>query len=163
MSGQWKDKWLEAERTELEALARRGTYKKLKKCPPGVKLIGCKWVYKVKLNADGSVERFKARLVAKGYTQRYGIDFNETYSPVVRGTTFRWLVAMAARHGWSMKMGDVSSAYLYSNNDRVIIMRPPPGYDSDCEAWDLKKSIYGLKQAGRLWYRTLRNHLVGKG
>lgn len=163
MAGQWKDKWLEAERVELEALARRGTYKPLKKCPPGVKLIGCKWVYKVKLNADGSVERFKARLVAKGYTQRYGIDFDETYSPVVRGTTFRWLVAMAARQGWSMKMGDVSSAYLYSNNDRPIIMRPPPGYDSDCEAWDLKKSIYGLKQAGRLWYRTLRNHMVSKG
>jgi hypothetical protein len=83
--------------------------------PEDKKIIGCKWVYKVKHNANGSVNRYKARLVAKGYAQTYGIDYEETYSPVAKMTTVRAITVMATTKGWSLHQMDVKNAFLHGD------------------------------------------------
>jgi len=83
--------------------------------PEDKKIIGCKWVYKVKHNANGSVNRYKARLVAKGYAQTYGIDYEETYSPVAKMTTVRAIIAMVTTKGWSLHQMDVKNAFLHGD------------------------------------------------
>jgi hypothetical protein len=83
--------------------------------PKDKKEIGCKWVYKIKHNADGSMNRYKARLVAKGYAQIYGINYEETYSPVAKMTTVRAIIAMAIAKGWSLHQMDVKNVFLHGN------------------------------------------------
>ena len=92
-------KWLDAMKVEIDALQANHTWV-MRKLPPGKVPIGCKWVYKIKLKANGSVERYKARLVAKGFTQTEGIDFYETFSPVIKFVTVRTLLALAACYSW---------------------------------------------------------------
>jgi len=83
--------------------------------PKDKKAIGCKWVYKVKHNANGSMNRYKTRLVAKGYAQTYGIDYEETYSPIAKMTTVRAIIAMAIAKGWSLHQMDVKNVSLYGD------------------------------------------------
>ena len=94
-------KWREAIQAELEALEANNTWV-LTDLPVGKQAIGCKWVYKIKLKSDGTLERYKARLVAKGYTQQEGLDYSETFSPVAKFTTIRVLLAIVAVKGWSL-------------------------------------------------------------
>jgi hypothetical protein len=119
--------------------------------PKDKKAIGCKWVYKVKHNADGSVSRYKARLVNKGYAQTHGIDYEETYSPVAKMTTLRAIIAMAAAKGWSLHQMDVKNVFLHGDLQEVYMEQPPCYVDQIhpnlvCR---LKKALYGLKQAPR--------------
>ena len=103
--------WEKAMDEEMAALYGNGTWE-LVPLPTGKKPIGCKWVYKVKHNSDGSVSRYKARLVAKGFAQTHGIDYDETFAPVAKMATVRTIIAVAAAKGWYLHQMDVKNAFL---------------------------------------------------
>lgn len=147
--------WLNAMNDKLIALEKNHT-RTVCSLPPGKHVIGCKWVYKIKINADGILERYKARLVAKGYTQHEGIDFAETFSPVAKMTTIKTLVAVSAAKNWHLTQLDVSNAFLNGDFHEEIYMTLPPGYTPRKgeslpvnDVCKLQKSLYGLKQASR--------------
>ena len=149
---------------EIQALEMNHTWD-VTSLPLGKSPIGCQWVYKVKLNLDGSVERFKTRLVAKGYTQWEGLDFLETFSPVVKTVSVRVLLALATTRQLSLHQLDINNAFLHGDLDEEVYMSLPPGFHSKGECVSasstalkvckLVKSLYGLRQASRQWYTKL--------
>lgn len=180
--------WIRAMDEELQSLISNKTWRVVQRPGGGRKVIKCKWVYKVKVNSDGSVERYKARLVAKGFEQKEGVDYLETYAPVARMETIRLLLAVAARFNLDVTQLDFKTAFLYGELKNVeIYMRPPRGYSinemqtgteaesmqdedetSDQESGNGKcllliKGLYGLKQAGREWNTKLNEALISFG
>ena len=154
-----KTKWQEATRDEYNSLTEMGTWI-LVSPPKNRNVIKCKWVFTVK--ADG---RYKARLVAKGFTQEHGIDYEETFSPATRYESIRYLLAHAALEDWEIEAMDVKTAYLYSELKEEIYMAQPEGFiksGQEHKVCKLVKSIYGLKQAGRVWYETISKTLQKK-
>ncbi|GJX87625.1 retrovirus-related pol polyprotein from transposon TNT 1-94 [Tanacetum coccineum] len=147
--------WKEAMQEEIEALHKNKTWE-LVPLPGGRKPIGNKWVYKIKRNGDDQVERYRARLVVKGYAQKEGIDFNEIFSPVVRMTTVRVVLAMCATYDLHLEQLDVKTAFLHGNLEEEIYMLQPEGFKQKGKenlVCRLNKSLYGLKQAPRCWYK----------
>lgn len=117
--------------------------------------LSCGWVHKVKRNADGSVLKLKSRLVARGNEQEEGLDYIETFSPVVRSATIRTVLHVAVTKKWSLKQLDVQNAFLHGDLKERVIMKQPPGFENPDKpdyVWRLKKAIYGLKQAPRTWF-----------
>jgi len=158
-------KWDNAMDEEMAALDANATWE-LVALPEDKKAIGCKWVYKVKHNADGFVSRYKARLVAKGYAQTYGIDYEETYSLVAKMTTVRAIIAMATAKGWSLHQMDVKNVFLHGDLQEEVYMEQPPGYVDQTHpnlVCRLKKALYGLKQAPRAWSKKIGEYLVTSG
>ncbi|WVZ49109.1 hypothetical protein U9M48_000490 [Paspalum notatum var. saurae] len=154
--------WKQAMDVEYSALMRNHTWELV---PPkkGINLIDSRWVFKVKKKADGSVERLKARLVAKGYKQRYGVDYLDTFCPVVKTTTIRVILSLAISRGWSMRQIDIQNAFLHGVLEEEVYMKQPPGYCDPDRPSDyicrLKKALYGLKQAPRAWHSRLTGKL----
>ena len=123
--------------------------------PQDKKAVGCRWVFTVKYNADGSVNRYKARLVAKGFTQTYGVDYDQTFASVAKMNTIRVLLSFAANLNWPLRQFDVKNAFLYGELAEEVYMVIPPGYVAASPGnyvCKLKKSIYGLKQSPRAWF-----------
>ncbi|KAJ0913978.1 putative RNA-directed DNA polymerase [Helianthus annuus] len=157
-------RWIEAMNSEMEALYRNNTWVVVD-LPKGRKPIGCKWVYRIKYKANGEVERYKARLVAKGFNQREGIDFGETFSPVVKMVTVRVVLKLAVNKGWPLYQLDINNAFLYGSLSEDVYMTLPQGYfDNDKnKVCKLVKSLYGLKQAPRQWNEKLTSVLLKLG
>ena len=132
----------------------------------GKNIIDCKWVYRIKKKADGSIDRYKSRLVAKDFKQRYGIDYEDTFSPVVKAATIRLVIAIAVSRGWSLRQLDVQNAFLHGVLEEEVYMRQPPGYENKQKTYHvckLDKALYGLKQAPRAWYSRLSMQLKRLG
>ncbi|CAL8990313.1 unnamed protein product, partial [Prunus brigantina] len=122
-------KWVQAIKEEMKALEKNQTWT-LETIPRGKKTIGCRWVFTIKHNADGSIERYKARLVAKGYTQTYGIDYEETFAPVAKLNTVRVLLSLATNLDWPLHQFDVKNAFLHGELTEEVYMDIPPGYNT---------------------------------
>lgn len=154
-----KEKWIDAMREEHNSLMKNETWK-LVKLPEGKKAIDNRWVYKIKHNPKGEIDRFKARLVIRGFTQEYGIDYNETFSPVVKFTSIRTILAIAAARNLKLKQFDVKTAFLYGTLNEEIYMCQPKGFnDESGRVCKLIKSLYGLKQASRCWNEKFSNFI----
>lgn len=157
--------WRKAMEEEILALKQNQTWNLVPK-PEAVKPISCKWVYKLKIRPDGTIERYKARLVVRGFAQEYGIDYDETFSPVAKITTVRVLLALAASKSWKLWQMDVKNAFLHGELDRDIYIDQPQGFvnhEKPEYVCKLKKALYGLKQAPRAWYGKIAEFLVQSG
>uniref|UniRef100_A0A0A9Z310 Retrovirus-related Pol polyprotein from transposon TNT 1-94 n=1 Tax=Lygus hesperus TaxID=30085 RepID=A0A0A9Z310_LYGHE len=179
--------WEEAIKAEIRAHVKNGTWE-ITKLPPDRNAVGYRMILKEKLNPDGTLERRKARLVAQGFSQRPGLDYSETYSPVVKMKSLRLLIGIAAEQNLKLNQLDVTTAYLNGTLDEEIYMKKPQGLEKYLQqilkeesknadktiyqktkrmlrdlhegnqtekVCALKKSLYGLKQAGRQWYKKL--------
>ena len=128
--------------------------------PParGRNIIDCKWVYRIKRKATREIDRYKTRLVAKGFKQRYGIDYEDTFSPVIKAATIRLVLSVAVSRGWSLRQLDVQNAFLHGVLEEEVYMRQPLGFEDSSKPnylCRLDKALYGLKHAPRAWYSRL--------
>ncbi|KAG8503188.1 hypothetical protein CXB51_001036 [Gossypium anomalum] len=159
-------KWKDAVHAELRALVHKNTWT-ICPLPSHHRTIGYKWLFKVKQKADGTVERYKARLVAKGFSKHAGTDFKDTFSPVVRAATIRTVLALAMTKGWPLHQVDVNNAFLNGELTEEIFMDQPPGFEvpdlnGQKMVCKLNKALYGLRQALRAWFHTLKNFLISE-
>ncbi|KAG8483480.1 hypothetical protein CXB51_023157 [Gossypium anomalum] len=157
--------WKRAMSDEIAMIEKNQTWELVPR-PDKRKVIGVKWVYRAKQNADGSLNKLKARLVVKGFSQKYGLDYMETFAPVARLDTIRLLVALAAQMEWKIHQLDVKSAFLNGYLEEEIYVEQPEGFKvphKEDMVYRLKKALYGLKQAPRAWYSRIDSYLVGLG
>ncbi|KAM1198763.1 hypothetical protein FF2_010062 [Malus domestica] len=159
------DAWKKAMTEEILMIEKNSTWELVDR-PSSKPVVGVKWVYKTKLNLDGSIQKHKARLVAKGYTQKPGIDFIETFAPVARLDTIRTLIALAAQKGWKLWQLDVKSAFLNGVLEEEVYVDQPDGFvikGAEDKVYRLRKALYGLKQAPRVWYSEIDTYLIHYG
>jgi len=190
LTGADANEWLDAMASEMASIIQNDTWQIVDR-PKDAEVIGSRIVLRNKINPDGTINRRKARLVAKGFAQRPGIHFHQTFAPVARMSSIRLLVALAAKHGMSIHQLDITTAYLNGSIEESIYMEPPNyiieslevliskenkrselyrkakamlrELDNGDKVCLLKKSLYGLKQAGRNWYNTLNKVLKKYG
>ena len=158
-------KWIEAMKEELRMIEKNQTWALVDR-PIHKKPIGVKWVFRTKLNADGSINKHKARLVVKGYAQQFGVDFSDTFAPVARFDTIRLILALAAQKNWRVYQLDVKSAFLNGYLEEEIFVEQPQGFavkGQEDKVYLLHKALYGLKQAPRAWYSRIDDHLLKIG
>lgn len=154
--------WLEAINEELEAHKENNTWTIVEK--ENQRTITSKWVFDIKRNKEGDIERYKARLCARGFTQIHGLDYNETFSPTTRYDSIRILLSMAAQHNWEIRQLDVKTAFLYGVLEEDIFMEIPDGVTAGTnKLCKLNKSLYGLKQSSRCWNKKFTDFLIKFG
>jgi hypothetical protein len=141
------DQWMEAMKEELASLQSCGTWR-LSKVPPGRNVLPVRWVFRIKRDTNGQVERYKARLVAKGFSQRPGLHFDELYAPMHKHATLRAMLAQAASEDLELRQLDVKTAYLYGDIDRELYIQQPPGFEDGAHQACLQlKNLYDSSRA----------------
>jgi transposase InsO family protein len=158
-------KWIDAMVDELKSMDNNNVWD-LVDLPNGCRPIGCKWVFKTKKDSTGKIERYKARLVAKGFSQKEGVDYKETFSPVSSKDSFRIVMALVAHFDLELHQMDVKTAFLNGDLTEDVYMLQPDGFQvsgKEHMVCKLKKSIYGLKQASRQWYLKFDNVVTSFG
>ena len=157
--------WKEAIKSEVDSILQNHTWE-LVDLPPGSKPLGYKWIFKRKMKADGSIDKYKARLVIKGYRQKEGLDYFDTYSPVSRITSIRMIIAIAALRNLEIHQMDVKTAFLNGDLDEEIYMEQPEGFSTpgkEGKVCRLVRSLYGLKQAPKQWHEKFDNVVLSSG
>ena len=157
--------WRQAMDEEISALLKNNTWD-LVPPSPSQNVVTCKWIFRIKKDQNGNITKYKARYVARGFNQRAGIDYSETFSPVVKPSTVRLVLSIAVSNGWSLRQLDINNAFLQGTLTDDVYTIQPPGYaDSKFPHYvcKLNKALYGLKQAPRAWYKELRQHLLDVG
>ena len=157
--------WKEAINDEVEFILQNHMWE-LVDLPPGSKPLGYKWIFKKKMKADGSSDKYKARLLIKGYEQKEGLEYFDTYSPVTRISSIRMLIAIAAIHNLEIHQMDVKTTLLNGDLDEEIYMKQPEGFivsGQEKKVCRLAKSLYGLKQAPMLWHEKFDNVMMTDG
>uniref|UniRef100_A0AAV1U9J1 Reverse transcriptase Ty1/copia-type domain-containing protein n=1 Tax=Peronospora matthiolae TaxID=2874970 RepID=A0AAV1U9J1_9STRA len=158
-------KWKEACDSEIDSLRKNKTCQ-LVRLPKDRKTIGCRWVFRVKENQDSGIERFKARLVAKGFSQKFGIDYGETFAPVAKFTSIRVILSLADKYHLDVHQIIVKTAFLNGDLDVDSYMEQLDGYiDEDHEHFvcKLQRSLYGLKESPRMWNKTIDKFMIKIG
>ncbi|CAI7740303.1 unnamed protein product [Closterium sp. NIES-53] len=141
------EEWKKAMESELKSIEDNGTWE-LVELPEGCKASTSRWLFKIKTDADGKIERYKSRLVASRYHQKEKVDYKDFFAPMVRSKTLRTLLAGATIKEWVVKQMDVTTAFLNSVLEEEIFMAQPERFDDGSgRVWNLKKTLYGLKQA----------------
>jgi hypothetical protein len=159
-----KVEWYKAINDELDNMKTLGVYQFIKELPKNANVVTAKWVFKYKYDAEGNIAKRKARLVARGFTQQYGIDYNETFSPTLKQDSLRVVTALAAKYHYKIYQIDIKAAYLNAELDEDIYLEIPEGATAYKRGyWKLRKALYGLKQSGRLWNETLNKVLTKIG
>ena len=139
---------------EIDALYSNGTLE-IVALPPGKSPVGCRWVYTMKVEPDGQVDRLKARLVAKGYIQQYGSDYYDTFSPMSKIASILLLLSMAAMRSWPLFQLDIKNVFLHGDLVEEVYMEQPLGFVTHGESdlvCKLRRSLYGLKQSPQAWF-----------
>lgn len=160
-----EESWRQAMKEEIDSINSNHTWS-LEEPVKGKKVIGLKWVYKLKKDSEGKIVKHKARLVAKGYVQQQGIDFDEVFAPVARLETIRLIIALAVQEGWLLHHMDVKSAFLNGDLKEEVYVTQPPGFEekgSENKVLKLHKALYGLRQAPRAWNFKLDKTLSSLG
>ena len=159
------DKWKRAMEEEMDSIKRNNVWE-LQELPKGRKTVGSKWVFRKKFNEEGAVERYKARIVAQGYSQKPGLDYDETFCPVVRFESLRMLIALSVQNDLTMHQMDITSAFLNGDLKEEVYMRQPEGFvvkGKEHLVCKLNRSLYGLKQSPRCWNSVLNERLIEMG
>lgn len=157
--------WRNAMLMEFSALIKNKTWDLVPR-PPHFNVISGKWLYRHKFNADGSLERYKARWVARGFTQQPGVDYTETFSPVIKPTTIRTVLSLALSRSWPIHQLDVTNAFLHGSLSEPVYCEQPSGFvDPACpdHVCLLRKALYGLKQAPRAWFQRFTDFICTQG
>ena len=153
--------WRAAMTDEYKALLDNNTWRLVPR-PSGANIVTGKWIFKHKFHSDGTLARHKARWVVRGYSQRHGIDYEETFSPVVKPATIRVVLSIAASRSWPIHQLDVKNAFLHGTLAETVYCQQPSGFVDPAQPDHvclLQKSLYGLKQAARAWYHKFATYI----
>ncbi|KAL9269396.1 Retrovirus-related Pol polyprotein from transposon RE1-like protein [Drosera capensis] len=145
--------WKVVMNEEMQILSKNGTWNGVP-TPPGQSCVSCRWIYTIKHNPDGPIERLKARLVARGFTQQHGIDYEEIFSPVAKLNTVRVFISLTVHRSWPLYQLDIKIVFLHGDMTETVYMFQHPGYETAGEnhVCRLRKSLYGLKQSPQAWF-----------
>jgi hypothetical protein len=157
--------WRDAMMEEYQSIMKNDVWDVIPR-PKGKSIVTSKWIYKIKHAADGSVEKYKARFVARGFSQKEGIDYEETFAPVTRYTSIRAIISLTSVMGWKLHQMDVKPAFLNGVIEEEVYIEQPEGFvvnGSDSHVCRLKKALYGLKQLPRAWYSMIDSYLQRLG
>eukprot|EP00253_Pinus_taeda_P021368 PITA_21368 len=164
VEGSKSEKWKAAMKDEMMALGKNGTWD-LVELPKDKKTVGCKWVFKLKRGVNDTEDRYKARVVVKRFSQKEGIDFHEIFSPVVKIVSIRIVLALVSLLDLELQQLDVKTAFLHGDLDEEIYMEQPEGFVQHRNkkfVYRLKKSLYGLKQSPRQWYKKFDSFMLSQ-
>jgi hypothetical protein len=153
-----KKEWADAMTEEYQSIIKNDVWEIVPR-PKSKDVVSSKWLFKIKHATDGSIEKYKERFVAHGFSQKEGIDYEETFAPVARYTLIRTIIALAAKMKWKLHQMDVKTTFLNGVIEEEVYIEQPQGFeveDRKSHVCKLKKALYGLKQAPRAWYGWYR-------